>query len=255
MNPINRTRASLKKPRDYMVKRLLDLSVQFMLKSHIRIQRENFLQLRLHSNAGTMICLARTHEDDLCELNVDDLLEYAQYWRGIKDRLEMAVGQYMEQTQHVLNHKLQLNNVLEAVKEICYTLRGVETEALHNAVSALYRTCLQPEQNWLPNSINTAKADVQDAVVQLSRALSDLINLFTGSFYTDFQAQPSTYSISRGRCTNSQFSFHLYAANNLPDNWTKRSEMTLAISEQSEYDTPEPSDVAQFREDVFGETT
>ncbi|KAM4678006.1 phosphatidylinositol 3-kinase C2 domain-containing subunit gamma [Discoglossus pictus] len=197
------------------------LQNDYTLINHRRLERGTHHELRLHLGPGPGPPLARTFADDLREFLVEDFLEYTEYWKGLRDRLWRALTQYGDQAKHLVYNELQVANVTEAVKDVCYTLGSVETLEVRDAINALHAVCLRSVQTWHPNSANTAKGELHTALIQLSRALASLINLFASSFHTDFLAEPSGYLTRSDHPTDARFTFHLYAAHNLPNNWLK----------------------------------
>uniref|UniRef100_A0A8B9TJQ4 Phosphatidylinositol-4-phosphate 3-kinase catalytic subunit type 2 gamma n=1 Tax=Anas platyrhynchos TaxID=8839 RepID=A0A8B9TJQ4_ANAPL len=96
-----------------------------------------------------------------------------------------------------------VDNVIEVAKAICSILCFVETRDITDAVKKLLAVPL-----------------VKAAVTELSMAISRLIHVYSSSFETDFQLasipkNPSCADIS----LDSQLSFTIYAAHNIPEVW------------------------------------
>ncbi|KAM4012076.1 phosphatidylinositol 3-kinase C2 domain-containing subunit gamma-like, partial [Anomaloglossus baeobatrachus] len=106
--------------------------------------------------------------------------------------------------------------VLEAVKEICYLLRSVETPEISAAACALSVTTCQT--NWTQSAEMTDPAPI--ALLGLSRAISKLLSVYSQSFHTDFITELDMMSF-RMETRSAFLSFRLSAAHNLPENWTK----------------------------------
>ncbi|XP_073506684.1 phosphatidylinositol 3-kinase C2 domain-containing subunit gamma isoform X2 [Phyllobates terribilis] len=187
------------------------------LRSHAALQRRRSVRLRLHMVRGDpRPPLARTTEDDQMELSLGDRLEHAQYWDQLRKRLFEAVSQYEYQAQDVLcNQSASVGRVLEAVKEICYLLRSVETLEVSAAVCAL---SVSARQNW------TQSLQMMDqvplALLDLSHAVSRLLGIYSRSFHTDFMCEMNK-TICRAESRSAFLSFRLSAAHNLPENWIK----------------------------------
>ncbi|CAH2278582.1 phosphatidylinositol 4-phosphate 3-kinase C2 domain-containing subunit gamma [Pelobates cultripes] len=199
----------------------------YSLRSHIALLRLNSVQLRLRTD--TSPGLARTSEDDQLELDLSENLEHAHYWKQSKERIANAVGQYGHFAECLLRNQLSVHNLLEAVKEICYLLRSVETKAIKNALTSLLSVNLQATPAWTsPHS----QVPVQNALLQLSDAIAHLINIYSRSFQTDFHAA-EPHGINRDVCpaiADPYFKFHLYAVHNLPENWLKSNVYFLSCS-------------------------
>ncbi|KAM4689897.1 phosphatidylinositol 3-kinase C2 domain-containing subunit gamma-like, partial [Rhinophrynus dorsalis] len=80
-------------------------------------------------------------------------------------------------------------------------------------------------------SDNEDRTDPQIAVVELSSAISSLINIYSRSFNAEFHVDIPNHVNSGDERGDSHFTFHLYAAHNLPDNWVKRiNEFSISFS-------------------------
>ncbi|XP_063786162.1 phosphatidylinositol 3-kinase C2 domain-containing subunit gamma [Pseudophryne corroboree] len=204
------------------------LQMGYSLRSHTHLQRLSCVRLRLHIGGDTP-ALARTAEDDQEELNLSDRLEHAQYWGELRKSLFSAVSFYEDQVRHFLqNQHAGVGNVLESVKEICYLLRSVETKEITNAVQKLSAAMYLPAQSWTqpPNTLTPE----QSAVMELSRVISQLINTYSRSFHTDFQAVTGGVTCAPDT-KQPHLSFHLYAAHNLPERWaTSDNSFSLSCS-------------------------
>ncbi|XP_077123386.1 phosphatidylinositol 3-kinase C2 domain-containing subunit gamma [Ranitomeya variabilis] len=185
------------------------------LRSHAALQRKRSVQLRLHMVRGDpRPPLARTTEDDQMELSLGDRLEHTQYWDQLRKRLFIAISQYENQAQDILcNQSSGVGRVLEAVKEICYLLRSVETLEVSATVSALSVSALQ---NWTPSPQMTDP--MQFSLLGLSVAISRLLSIYSWSFHTDFMCEMDR-TICRAEARSAFLSFRLSAAHNLPENW------------------------------------
>lgn len=194
------------------------------LRSHTALQRERSIRLRLHIGGDPQPTLARTIEDDETELSLGDDLEHAQYWQELRKRLFGAVAHYENQVQYFLhNRSAGVGRVLEAVMEICYLLRSVETQEISDAVRSLSASALQSNWAYSPQMTDP----VLLALMELSRVVSRLLCIYSRSFHTDFMAEVNSMNC-RMEMRSAFLSFHLSAAHNLPENWTRRSEVTAS---------------------------
>ncbi|KAM3909815.1 phosphatidylinositol 3-kinase C2 domain-containing subunit gamma [Leptodactylus fuscus] len=198
----------------------------FSLRSHVALQREHRIRLRCHIGADPQLSLARTVEDDQMELNLSNRMEHAQYWQEMKTRLFAAVTRYNSQAGSFLYNPLAgVGGVLDAVMDICYLLRSVETPEISDAVQNL-RASAQVPRNWL--QCPQMADPVQPALLQLSGALSRLISLYSRSFHIDVMVATSEETPRLE--TRSEFlHFRLHAVHNLPQKWTK-SEVVFYVS-------------------------
>ncbi|XP_031754265.1 phosphatidylinositol 4-phosphate 3-kinase C2 domain-containing subunit gamma isoform X2 [Xenopus tropicalis] len=190
------------------------LQNDFTFRCHLNLQRLESVRLRLHLNPEPP--LARTNEDDESEQRMD-LLDHAQYWAQMKNRLTLALSHYGDQTQAFLSHKVPVTHVLQSVKEICYLLRGVETKELNVALTALRHT-----QYLGANPGGAPQVSLQSAVLGVSGALARLINIYSSSFNADFLVELPRSPHCSTESPESHLSLHLYSAHNLPDNWVNR---------------------------------
>ncbi|NXJ94139.1 P3C2G kinase, partial [Corythaixoides concolor] len=173
------------------------------------------IQLRLHRASNLKQSLARTHEDDQRLFSVDQLLEDTCAWRLTRQNLVSVIMKYRGQVEYLLQNEVlhKVDNVIEVTKLICSFLGFVETRDITDAVKKL-------------RAMPQVKAQVKDAtlieaaVTELSMAISCLIHVYSSSFDANFQLasmpkSPSCADIS----LDSQLSFTVYAAHNIPEAW------------------------------------
>ncbi|KAF1613704.1 UNVERIFIED_CONTAM: Phosphatidylinositol 4-phosphate 3-kinase C2 domain-containing subunit gamma, partial [Eudyptes pachyrhynchus] len=173
------------------------------------------IQLRLHNTSNLKQSLARTHEDDQSLFSVNQLLEDTCAWRLTRRNLVSVIMKYRGQVEYLLQNEVfhQVDNVIEVAKAICSVLCSVETRDITDAVKKL-------------RAVPLVKAQVKDAtligaaVTELSMAISCLIHVYSSSFDANFQLasipkSPSCADIS----LDSQLSFTVYAAHNIPEAW------------------------------------
>ncbi|NWW91322.1 P3C2G kinase, partial [Rhynochetos jubatus] len=173
------------------------------------------IQLRLHNTSNLKQTLARMHEDDQRRFSVNQLLEDTSAWRLTRRNLVSVIMRYRGQVEYLLQNEVfhKIDNVIEAAKVICSVLGFVETRDITDAVKKL-------------RAVPLVKAQVKDAtlieaaVTELSMGISFLIHVYSRSFDADFQLahipkSPSWADIS----LDSQLSFTVYAAHNIPEAW------------------------------------
>ncbi|NWS66682.1 P3C2G kinase, partial [Crotophaga sulcirostris] len=173
------------------------------------------IQLRLHNISNLKQSLARTHEDDQRLFGVNQLLEHTCAWRLTRWNLISLIMKYRDQVEYLLQNEVfhKVDNVIEVAKAICSVLCFVETRDITDAVKKL-------------RAVPLVKAQVRDATLieaaanELSTAISCLIHVYSSSFDANFQLaripkNPSSADIS----LDSQLSFTVYAAHNIPEAW------------------------------------
>ncbi|XP_065499274.1 phosphatidylinositol 3-kinase C2 domain-containing subunit gamma [Caloenas nicobarica] len=178
------------------------------------------IQLRLHNNSNLKQNLARTLEDDQRRFSVNQLLEGTCAWRLIWQNLVSLIAKYRSQVEYLLQNEHKVDNVIELVKAICSVLCFVETRDITDAVKKLRAVPLVKPQNSLQSVETPDKVLIEAAVTELSMAISCLIHVYSSSFDANFQLagipkSPSCADIS----PDSQLSFTVYAAHNIPEAW------------------------------------
>eukprot|EP00076_Gallus_gallus_P025065 XP_015147483.1 phosphatidylinositol 4-phosphate 3-kinase C2 domain-containing subunit gamma isoform X1 [Gallus gallus] len=180
------------------------------------------IHLHLHSTTNLKQSLARVHEDDQGRFSVNELLEYTCAWRLTRQNLFAALRKYRGQVEHLLqNEPYKVDYVIEVAKAICSVLCFVETRQITSAVKKLHAVPLVKTQDSLQHV--EAQALTEAAVTELSMAISHLIHVYSSSFDTDFQVANIPRSPSRADISlDSQLSFTVYAAHNIPEAWVNR---------------------------------
>ncbi|NWV69197.1 P3C2G kinase, partial [Malurus elegans] len=171
------------------------------------------IQLRLHRSGSLKQNLARTSGDDRRRFCVNELLEDTRAWRLTQQNLVAVITNYRGQVEYLLQNEVfnKVDNVIEAAKAICSVLCFVETRDITDAVRKLRASPLVKAQ---------VKNAWDAAVTELSMAISHLIHVYSSSFDANFQLasipkSPLCVDIS----LNSQLSFTVYAAHNIPEAW------------------------------------
>ncbi|KAM6146154.1 phosphatidylinositol 3-kinase C2 domain-containing subunit gamma [Phoenicopterus ruber ruber] len=178
------------------------------------------IQLQLHNTSNLKQSLARTHEDDQRRFSVNQLLEDTCAWRLTQRNLVSVVMKYRDQVGYLLQNEHKVDNVIEVAKAICRVLCFVETRDITDAVKKLRAVPLAKAQNSFQSVETPDKALIEAAVTDLSMAISCLIHVYSSSFDANFQLasipkSPSCADIS----LDSQLSFTVYAAHNIPEAW------------------------------------
>ncbi|NXK90005.1 P3C2G kinase, partial [Formicarius rufipectus] len=173
------------------------------------------VQLRLHSTTHVKQSLARTCEDDQRRFCMNQLLSDTCALRLTRPNLFSVIMNYRSQVEYLLQNEVlhKVDNVIEAAKAICSVLCCVETRDITDAVRKLRAFPLVKAQ------VKEALL-IQAAVTELSMAMSYLIHVYSSSFDANFQLarvpkSPSCADIS----LDSQLSFTVYAAHNIPEAW------------------------------------
>ncbi|NXO27286.1 P3C2G kinase, partial [Cisticola juncidis] len=176
------------------------------------------IQLRLHHADNLRESLARTHEDDQRRFCVNELLADICAWRLIRQNLSSVIMIYRGQVEYLLQNENNVDNVIEAAKAICSVLCFVETTDISDAVRKLL--ALVNAQNSLQSVETPGKVLIEAAVTELSRAISHLIHVYSSSFDANFQLASTPKSpLCAEISPNSQLSFTVCAAHNIPAAW------------------------------------
>ncbi|XP_054081023.1 phosphatidylinositol 3-kinase C2 domain-containing subunit gamma isoform X2 [Rissa tridactyla] len=178
------------------------------------------IQLRLHKTSNLKQSLSRTHEDDQRRFSVNQLLEDTCAWRLTQQNLVSVIMKYRGQVEYLLQNEHKVDNVIEVAKTICSVLCFVETKDITDAVKKLRAVPLVEAQNSLQSVDTPDKVLIEAAVTELSMAISRLIHVYSSSFDANFQLAsiPKSPSCSDVNL-DSQLSFTVYAAHNIPEAW------------------------------------
>ncbi|RMC02734.1 hypothetical protein DUI87_19923 [Hirundo rustica rustica] len=145
----------------------------------------------------------------------------AQIYFRAGQNLISVIMNYRGQVEYLLQNENNVDNVIEAAKAICSVLCFVETRDVTDAVRKL--RALVKAQNSLQSVETPSKVLIEAAVTELSTAISRLIHVYSSSFDANFQLasipkRPFCADIS----LNSQLSFTVCAAHNIPEAWVTR---------------------------------
>ncbi|XP_053892228.1 phosphatidylinositol 3-kinase C2 domain-containing subunit gamma isoform X2 [Malaclemys terrapin pileata] len=199
------------------------LQNDYALGSHESLRKATTsIQLRLQKGTSYQQSLARTLEDDQSQFNVNQLLQYTYIWKVSRKNLVTFIMKYGGQVEYLLQNEHKVDKVIEEAKAICSVLCSVETRAITDAVKKLHSVPLGKTQNSLQNVETPVKVLIENAVTELSAAISHLIHVFSSSFHTDFQPAKILRSPSCADVDlDPHFSFTVYAAHNIPTAWLK----------------------------------
>ncbi|XP_014725406.1 PREDICTED: phosphatidylinositol 4-phosphate 3-kinase C2 domain-containing subunit gamma [Sturnus vulgaris] len=176
------------------------------------------IQLRLHRAGDSGQSLARTAGDDQRRFGVNELLGDICAWRLLWQNLVSVILNYRGQVEYLLQNENNVDNVIEAAKSICSVLCFVETREITDAVRKLH--ALVKAQGSLQSVETPGKGLIEAAVTELSMAISHLIHVYSSSFDANFQLASIPKSPSRADISpNSQLSFTVCAAHNIPEAW------------------------------------
>ncbi|XP_065424041.1 phosphatidylinositol 3-kinase C2 domain-containing subunit gamma [Chrysemys picta bellii] len=199
------------------------LQNDYALGSHESLRKATTsIQLRLQKGTSYQQSLARTLEDDQRQFNVNQLLQYTYIWKVSRKNLVTFIMKYGGQVEYLLQNEHKVDKVIEEAKAICSVLCSVETRAITDAVKKLHSVPLGKTQNSLQNVETPVRVLIENAVTELSAAISHLIHVFSSSFHTDFQPAKILRSPSCADVDlDPHFSFTVYAAHNIPAAWLK----------------------------------
>uniref|UniRef100_A0A8C5JJ95 Phosphatidylinositol-4-phosphate 3-kinase catalytic subunit type 2 gamma n=1 Tax=Junco hyemalis TaxID=40217 RepID=A0A8C5JJ95_JUNHY len=117
-----------------------------------------------------------------------------------------------------------IDNVIEAAKAICSVLCSVETRDITDAVWKLRALGRKTGSNF------NSKMLLEAAVTELSMAISRLIHAYSSSFDANFQLASIPRSpLCADISLNSQLSFTVCSAHNIPEAWVTRVNFPLRI--------------------------
>ncbi|NXF11817.1 P3C2G kinase, partial [Smithornis capensis] len=188
-------------------------SDEFLQSNHTLGSHESLLkatpcvQLRLHNTTDLKQTLARTCGDDQRRFCMNQLFGDTCAMRLTRKNLVSVIMNYRGQVEYLLQNEVfhNVENVIEAAKAICSVLCFVETRDITDAVKKL-------------RALPLVRA--QAAVTELSMAISRLIHVYSSSFDANFQLASIPESPSRADISlDSQLSFTVYAAHNIPEAW------------------------------------
>ncbi|KFW84089.1 Phosphatidylinositol 4-phosphate 3-kinase C2 domain-containing subunit gamma, partial [Manacus vitellinus] len=193
------------------------------------------VQLRLHNTAHLKQSLARTCGDDQRRFCMNQLLRDTSAMRLTRQNLFSVIMNYRDQVEYLLQNEHQVDHVIEATKAICSVLCFVETRDITDAVKKLRTLSLRGIQMiFSPAEARSKNLIGEAAVTELSVAISRLIHVYSSSFDANFQLasipkSPSCADIS----LDSQLSFTVYAAHNIPEAWVNSSVSFICWGPQS----------------------
>ncbi|KYO36671.1 phosphatidylinositol 4-phosphate 3-kinase C2 domain-containing subunit gamma isoform B [Alligator mississippiensis] len=113
--------------------------------------RKAATSIQLHLQKGTSFqqSLARTHEDDQSQFNLNQLLGYPCIWKLSRQNLVAITMKYEHQLEQLLQNEHQqhkVDSVIEEIKAICSALSSVETRDITDAVEKLHSVLLGKAQ-------------------------------------------------------------------------------------------------------------
>ncbi|NWU30166.1 P3C2G kinase, partial [Dyaphorophyia castanea] len=179
------------------------------------------IQLRLYHAGNLRQSLARTCGDDQRRFCVNELLEDTCAWRLTWQNLVSVIMNYRGQVEYLLQNEVLvlIDNVIEAAKAICSVLCFVETRDITDAVGKLRALVKAQVKDACSSPIFLFKTE-KAAVTELSVAISRLIHVYSSSFDINFQLASIPKSpLCSDISLNSQLSFTVYAAHNIPEAW------------------------------------
>lgn len=217
------------------------LQMDHCLGSHKVFQKnKSAFQLHLQKNRGIPGKLSRKSEDDHSLFHLNQLLEFTHIWKISRQCLSTVVKKYNFHIKHLLKNQDDLeekhwsallpsapnpfqphvNNIIEEVKNICSVLGCVETKQVSNAVKELNLLLKRQLQNFHQKSETSKKGFIEQVTAELSWSISQLIEVYCGSFCTDFQPvlTPGGASCIHAGL-DSHLSFTVCTLHNVPEPW------------------------------------
>ncbi|XP_077177735.1 phosphatidylinositol 4-phosphate 3-kinase C2 domain-containing subunit alpha isoform X2 [Paroedura picta] len=221
--------------------------------SHEYIQncRKWDTEIKLQLLTQNLICrdLARTEDDEtpvdltkhLC--HVEKLFRESIQSHSLEELLEA----YHNQADMLLKNENQLKaveQIIKAVKKICYTLDGVETPAITTSVKKLRRAVNLPRKKSpevsLPPSDDTSKDTVassqpanplQTSLDQLTSAVYALLQLYLNSCGSPACTPKNDRSTKDAWTTTEHLQFTIFAAHGILSGWVSTIIFPIQISQ------------------------
>ncbi|MGH0121236.1 UNVERIFIED_CONTAM: hypothetical protein FKN15_025943 [Acipenser sinensis] len=208
------------------------------LGSHEYIQncRKWDTEIKLQLLSQSTICrdLARVVEDDTTPVDLEKYLYQVE--KPLKETINRQclndyLDSYHSQVQLCLqnenNQYKTVENVIQAVKNICSALDGVETKAITEAVKKLKRTVNLPRSKTMGVKLGWSSpplSPVEESMNGLTTAVCDLLQLYLRSFSSSSpQSAPSgpkeRRSTKEACKATEHLQFTLFAAHGIPPGW------------------------------------
>nr|XP_048288452.1 phosphatidylinositol 3-kinase C2 domain-containing subunit gamma isoform X3 [Myodes glareolus] len=217
------------------------LQMDQCLGSHKIFQKsKSAFQLHLQKNRDTPGKFCRKSEDDHSLFHLNQLLEFTHIWKISRQCLSTVVKKYSFYVKQLLENQEDLeekhlsavfssapnpiqthvNNIIEEVKNICRVLGCVETKQVSDTVKDLNLLQKRQPQDFHQKSETSKKGFMEKVTAELSRAIYQLIEVYCGSFSTDFQPVhiPGGASSSHNGL-HSHLSFTVCSLHNVPETW------------------------------------
>ncbi|XP_058138836.1 phosphatidylinositol 3-kinase C2 domain-containing subunit gamma [Dasypus novemcinctus] len=197
------------------------LKNDYCLGSHRMFQKDKTVTLlHLQKNREATGKLSRKYEDDHSQFYLNQLLEYMHVWKVSRQCLSTVIKKYDFHLKYLLKTEQNVDNIIEEVKKICSVLGCVETKQITDAIKELNLILQRKTENLHQNSETSAKGLIEKVTTELSTSIYHLIDIYSSSFYTDFQPVNAPGSISVvNPGLDSHLSFTVYAAHNIPETW------------------------------------
>ncbi|XP_041074619.1 phosphatidylinositol 4-phosphate 3-kinase C2 domain-containing subunit alpha-like [Polyodon spathula] len=220
------------------------------LGSHEYIQncRKWEIEIKLQLLSQSTVCrdLARVVEDDAMPVDLEKYLYQVEKplketinRQSLNDFLDSYHNQVQLYLQHENNQYKTVDNIVQAVKNICSALDGVETKAITEAVKKLKRTVSLPRSKTMELGSKSADGSnkgatvgssaplspVEESMNGLTTALCDLLQLYLRSFSSSSSPQsalsaPKERRRTKEACkTTKHLQFTLFAAHGIPPGW------------------------------------
>ncbi|XP_029419257.1 phosphatidylinositol 4-phosphate 3-kinase C2 domain-containing subunit gamma isoform X3 [Nannospalax galili] len=221
------------------------LQFDHCLGSHKMFQKDkSVIQLRLQKKRDSPGKLSRKCGEDHGQFHLNQLLKSAHIWKVSRQCLSTVIQKYdfhvkdLLKTQEDLDKKGSsstfpsasnafqpyVSNIIREVKNVCSVLGCVETKQITDAINELNLILQRKTENFHQKSETSEKGFVEKVITELSKSLYQLVDVYWGSFCTDFQPVCSprgTSSVHSG--LHSHLSFTVCALHSVPENWAHRA--------------------------------
>uniref|UniRef100_A0A4W3IQG0 Phosphatidylinositol-4-phosphate 3-kinase catalytic subunit type 2 alpha n=1 Tax=Callorhinchus milii TaxID=7868 RepID=A0A4W3IQG0_CALMI len=202
------------------------------LGSHEYIQNcrkcDTEIKLQLMSHSTICRALARTADDDEVPTDLEKFLQkvekpFKEIISSLTELLETYHGHVKTCLQNENKQYKTVDRVIQAVKNICSALDGVETKTITDAVKKLKRAVSLPKSKTLEVCSVPAVSALEGSLGELTVAVNELLQQYLSSFSCSpgsAGALPTSAKPTReARATKEHLQFTLFAAHRIPPAW------------------------------------
>uniref|UniRef100_A0A4W3IZ67 Phosphatidylinositol 4-phosphate 3-kinase C2 domain-containing subunit alpha n=1 Tax=Callorhinchus milii TaxID=7868 RepID=A0A4W3IZ67_CALMI len=206
------------------------------LGSHEYIQNcrkcDTEIKLQLMSHSTICRALARTADDDEVPTDLEKFLQkvekpFKEIISSLTELLETYHGHVKTCLQNENKQYKTVDRVIQAVKNICSALDGVETKTITDAVKKLKRAVSLPKSKTLEVCLlpidSLPRNALEGSLGELTVAVNELLQQYLSSFSCSpgsAGALPTSAKPTReARATKEHLQFTLFAAHRIPPAW------------------------------------